>query len=83
MPSPHAIYDDELAERIVALHALSRQTYGAPRIHADLRADDIRVSNKRVSRLMREYQIAGASRRKGFKTTIRERDAQPARTATQ
>jgi len=77
-PSNRALCDDELAERIVALHTQSRETYGAPRIHADLRADDVHVSNKRVSRLMREYQIAGASRRKGFKTTVRDREAQPA-----
>jgi len=36
------------------------------------------VSDKRIARLMRERKIAGASRRKGFKTTIRGRDARPA-----
>jgi len=36
------------------------------------------VSDKRVARLMRERTIHGASRRKGFTTTVRNRDARPA-----
>ena len=40
--------------------------------------EGIRVSDKRVARLMKERSIHGASRRKGFKTTIRDRDARPA-----
>ena len=38
----------------------------------------IRTSGKRLARLMRERHIHGASRRKGFKTTVRDRDARPA-----
>ena len=36
------------------------------------------MSDKRVARLMRERTIHGASRRKGFTTTVRNRDARPA-----
>ncbi len=36
------------------------------------------MSDKRVARLMRERRIQGASRRKGFCTTIRDKDARPA-----
>ncbi len=36
------------------------------------------MSDKRVARLMRERNIQGASRRKGFKTTVRDKDARPA-----
>jgi putative transposase len=38
----------------------------------------MQVSNKRVARIMRERSIHGASRRKGFITTLRDRDARPA-----
>ena len=37
-PSAHAVADNALLKRIRAIHATSRQTYGAPRVHAELRA---------------------------------------------
>jgi len=67
-----------LGDHIVALHRDSRATYGRPRIQADLQEEGIHVSDRRVARLMRERQIQGASRRKSFKTTVRDRDARPA-----
>jgi putative transposase len=70
--------DLKLGERIVALHRASRETYGRPRIQADLRDEQINASDRRVARLMRERNIQGASRRKDFKTTIRDKDARPA-----
>ncbi len=45
--------DDALKERIGAIHERSRGTYGAPRIHAELLAQGVRVGRKRVARLMR------------------------------
>ena len=44
----------------------------------DLRDAGVRVSDRRVARLMRERKIHGATRRKGFKTTVRDRSARPA-----
>jgi putative transposase len=38
---------------IVEVHDRSRRTYGAPRIHAELRRLEQRCSRKRVARLMR------------------------------
>ena len=35
--SPRAIRDAELSEVIVEVHERSRRTYGAPRVHAELR----------------------------------------------
>jgi putative transposase len=67
-----------LGDRIEALHRESHETYGRPRIQADLRDESIFASDKRVARLMRERNIQGASRRKGFKTTVRDSDARPA-----
>ena len=36
--------------RIAAIHRSSRATYGSPRIHAQLREENTRVSRKRVAR---------------------------------
>lgn len=77
-PSKRALADLQLGDRIEALHQQSRGVYGRPRIQADLREEGISTSDKRVARLMRERAIQGASRRKLFKTTIRDQDAQPA-----
>jgi putative transposase len=72
-PSLRSLGDAELARRIVTIYDGSLQTYGAPRIQAEL-ADEhgLRVGRKRVARLMRELAIAGVSRRrkKRFRTTI-------------
>jgi putative transposase len=56
----------------------SRSTYGRPRLVGDLMDAGFRTSEKRIARLMRERRIHGASRRKGFKTTVRDREARPA-----
>jgi putative transposase len=77
-PSARKISDLLLGDRIEANWRNSRETYGRPRIQADLVDEGIHVSDKRVARLMRERRIHGASRRKGFKTTMRDRDARPA-----
>ena len=71
-PSQRALTDAWLTERIRAIHKAHRGVYGAPRIHADLRlAYGIRVSRKRVERLMRAAGISGLVRRKRGRTTIR------------
>jgi putative transposase len=77
-PSARTISDLLLGDRVEALWRDSRETYGRPRIQSDLVDEGIHVSDKRVARLMKERSIHGASRRKGFKTTVRDRDARPA-----
>ncbi len=42
-PSARAIVDAALTEGIRAFHTQSRGTYGAPRIHADLKDDGGRI----------------------------------------
>ena len=64
--------DAVLIERIRAIHAASKGTYGAPRIHAELEAEGIHVGKKRVARLMRRAGLAGVSRRKFVTTTVRD-----------
>ena len=47
--------DELLLGKIRAVHGRSGQTYGAPRVHAQLRRDGIRTSRKRVERLMASH----------------------------
>jgi len=71
-PSPRALEDERLSERIREIHRENRKVYGSPRIHAELRmADGVRVGRKRVERLMRAAGITGMVRRKRGRTTIR------------
>ena len=57
---------------------LSRETYGRPRMYAELRDDGWLVNHKRVGRLMSQEGLQGASRRKKWRTTKRAKDARPA-----
>ncbi|MBF6129097.1 IS3 family transposase [Nocardia brasiliensis] len=63
--SARAVADTELTATITEIHTASRRTYGAPRVHAELRLGrDIRVGRKRVARLMRSAGLAGVFRRR-------------------
>ncbi|MFK4762037.1 IS3 family transposase [Microbacterium sp. ZW T5_45] len=64
--------DAELTGTIVRIHQDSRTSYGARRVHAELRLGlQIRCGKKRVARLMRRAGIAGIShRRKRGKTRL-------------
>ena len=72
-PSEREREDAALSERIRTIHEDSFGTYGAPRVHAELRAQDVRVGRKRVARLMRGAGLQGVSRRRGTTTTARKR----------
>jgi putative transposase len=63
--------DAVLVPQIVASHARSDSTYGAPRILGDLTDAGERVGRKRVARLMRTAGIRGVSRRRFVITTKR------------
>jgi putative transposase len=77
--SAHAAADAVLLKRVRTIHASSRETYGAPRVHAELRAGGERHGRQRIARLMREAGLVGASRRRGgVTTTRRDQDARPA-----
>ena len=62
--------DEQLTEQIVAVHAASNGTYGAPRIHAELAAAGLRHGRKRIARRMRAAGIRGKSPRRWKTTTI-------------
>jgi putative transposase len=55
-----------------------RHTLHARWIHEDLREDGVRVSRKRVARLMRAERLVGVSRRRGIRTTRRAAAGQDA-----
>jgi transposase InsO family protein len=74
-PSARAVADAGVVKRIEAIWERSRCSYGAPRIHAMLAREGIRVGRKRVERLMRGLGIQGAHLRKHWNTTRQDRDA--------
>ncbi len=77
-PCAHTQADIALVAQIQAIYTRSRGTYGAPRVHAELREQGVRCGRKRVARLMRAAQLVGAHRRRRPRTTVRDRGAAPA-----
>jgi putative transposase len=76
--SARSLANDELLGEIHRIHGESRQTYGRPRMYAELRDAGRVVNHKRVGRLMRLGGIRGASRRRKWRTTTRDPQARPA-----
>jgi len=74
-PSGRAVQDASLTARITTIHEQSRQTYGAPRIQAELAAAGTGCGRKRVARLMRAAGLVGCHRRRHLVTTQREPSA--------
>jgi putative transposase len=71
-PSARARADAALSEKIVRIHRDSRETYGAPRVHFELRILSVRCGRKRVARLMRQAGLFGCGgRNRKARTTIR------------
>lgn len=77
-PSQRSREDAPLTNRIHWIRLGSRGTYRAPRIYAELRDEGIRVSHKRVARLIKAAGLQGVSRRKHARTTVRQAGAHPA-----
>jgi putative transposase len=77
-PSRRRREDAALTEKICEIHRRSRETYGSPRVYAELRTLGIRCSRKRVERLMRQAGLQGCMRGRRTGTTRRGRRA-PAR----
>jgi transposase InsO family protein len=74
--APRVGADALLAAQVASIHKGSRSTYGSPRVHAELRAKDIRVGKKRVERLMRENGLE-ARRKRRFRKTTDSRHSDP------
>lgn len=67
-PSARDLEDAYLANQVVDIHVMSRRSYGAPRVHDEVRPGrNIRVGGKRVARLLRvtgRVGIGGNTHRK-------------------
>ena len=70
-PSPRDIEETWLTEQIERIHTESDGTYGSPKVHAQLRRQGIRVSRKRVERLMSQAGLQGAFLRKRRRSSTR------------
>ena len=65
-PSLRAVTDHALTTQIREIHTMSRESYGVPRVHAELRLGcGVRCGRKRVARLMRSAGLQGIYKRRG------------------
>ncbi len=77
-PSPRTVENRELTDEIRRIHTQSKQTYGSPRITAELNVQSKRASRPRVARLMkkagiyskvtRKYRVSTTDSKHGFRT---------------
>ena len=78
-PSARAVANDTLIEQIREVYIASDETYGMPRVRAELLDQGVVASRKRIARLMRQAKLHGVSRRRGFCiTTKRDERQRPA-----
>ena len=75
--SAQATRREQLVERIQKVHEDSRQIYGSPRIHAELRAQGTSCSQNTVAKLMRLRGIRSKMRRRFVVRTTDSRDGHP------
>jgi hypothetical protein len=65
--SEREMADQALTEQIKVIYGKSQGTYGSPRIQAELAAEGVKVSRKRVARLMRQADLRGDDQGQTFK----------------
>jgi len=66
--SARKMANEKLKEQIKEIYQQSRQTYGGPRIHAELSGNGVKCGHNRVARLMRQAQL-WAKRKGKFNVT--------------
>lgn len=63
-PGARALEEQKLRADILRIHKDSRQTYGAPRVQMQLRAQGQRHGRNRIARLMRQERIRGREKKR-------------------
>lgn len=69
--------EEQTVAELRAIHAEHQGAYGAPRVHAELRARGRRINRKCVTGLMRVNRIVGCHLRRRKRTTIADKTAPP------
>ena len=69
MPSQRQLDDMVILAHIRAQFSLSNESYGSPRMHAELCEEGIKAGRHRIARLMRENGLKARQRRRFRKTT--------------
>lgn len=78
-PSRRTLANQALTHRIKEVFMASDETYGMPRVRAELINVGVVASRKRLARLMRQGQMRGVSRRRDYVvTTERDKRQRPA-----
>ena len=75
--SARDLENEALLVRMRAIHEKTKQTYGAPRMTAELQAEGMLCSKNRIAKLMRENGIASEAVRKFKVTTTDSNHALP------
>ena len=76
-PGPRAAENHVLTQTIQLIHAQSRQTYGSPRIVAELRKYGRRHGRNRVARLMQTVGLCGRQKRRYRVQTTDSKHSEP------
>ena len=73
-PSARQVEDEKLRVLVREAHLRARRTYGSPRIHRALQRQEIRISRKRVIRLMQSEGLEARARRRYRCTTMSDHE---------
>lgn len=76
-PSRRRRRQEELIEKIKAVHRENRELYGSPRVHRALLIDGQSVSRNTVARLMRQAKIRAKTKRRFVPRTTNSAHRQP------
>jgi len=68
--------NERIVEKILQIHKMSRETYGSPRITAEIKTQGFQCSENRIARLMRVNAIMAKTKRR-FKATTYSRHGLP------
>ena len=79
IPTQRELADAELTEKIIAVHAESKGTYGSPRVHQELVKRGVACGRRRVRRLIRRAGLEGRCKKRWRTTTVPDPAAERAK----